>query len=200
VAGLLGLLIRAVLRRFLDGIRFDERLARWGVGRGEWSDGQRASILVARGAFWVVLLFGVLVGLTALSPEIASHLTLRLVQFIPDLIIALALIFVGLLLARFLARSVLISAVNLQIASARLLSLGVKWLVLVLTAAMALEHVGIGGQIVRLSFGILFGGIVLALALAVGLGSKDVVSRSWERQQSKGKEEEESYPRRFDPI
>lgn len=71
---------------------------------------------------------------------------------------------------------------NLQIHWARLLSLGVKWLVMVLTVAMALEHLGIGGDIVRLSFGILFGGIVLAAALAVGLGSKDMVSRSWERQ------------------
>lgn len=52
---------------------------------------------------------------------------------------------------------------------------------MVLTGAMALEHLGIGGDIVRLSFGILFGGIVLA-ALAVGLGSKEMVSRSWERQ------------------
>jgi hypothetical protein len=43
---------------------------------------------------------------------------------------------------------------------------------------------GIGGQIVTLSFAILFGGIVLALALALGLGSKDMVSRSWEKQDS----------------
>jgi hypothetical protein len=55
-------------------------------------------------------------------------------------------------------------------------------MVMVLTAAMALEQLGIGGQIVILSFAILFGGIVLALALALGLGSKDMVSRSWEKQ------------------
>jgi hypothetical protein len=92
-------------------------------------------------------------------------------------------------MARFLARSVLISAVNMQIQSARLLSLGVKWLVMVVSGAMALDHLGIGGEIVRLSFGILFGGIVLALALAVGLGSKDMVSRSWERQSGRAEEE-----------
>jgi hypothetical protein len=47
---------------------------------------------------------------------------------------------------------------------------------------MALEHLGIGGRILTLAFGIAFGGIALALALAVGLGSKDAVSRSLERQ------------------
>jgi len=97
----------------------------------------------------------------------------------------------GLLVSRFLARSVLISAVNMQIQSARLLSLGVKWLVMVLTFAMALEHLGIGGQIVQVGFAILFGGIVLTLALAVGLGSKEMVSRSWERQADKTERETE---------
>ncbi len=72
---------------------------------------------------------------------------------------------------------------NLQYA--RLLSAGVKWLVNVLAVAMALEHLGIGGGIIRLAFGILFGGIVLALALAVGLGSKELVSRSLDREASK---------------
>jgi hypothetical protein len=45
---------------------------------------------------------------------------------------------------------------------------------------MVLDHLEIGGNIVELAFGILFGGIVLTLALAVGLGSRDLVSRSLE--------------------
>jgi hypothetical protein len=53
--------------------------------------------------------------------------------------------------------------------------------VLVLTAAMVLDHLEIGGNIVALAFGILFGGIVLTLALAIGLGSRDLVSRSLEK-------------------
>jgi len=43
---------------------------------------------------------------------------------------------------------------------------------------MVLDHLQVGGHIVELAFGILFGGIVLTLALAVGLGSRDLVSRS----------------------
>ena len=56
---------------------------------------------------------------------------------------------------------------------------------MVLTIAMALDHLQIGSGIVHLAFGILFGGIVLALALAVGLGSKEMVSRSLERESSR---------------
>jgi hypothetical protein len=54
----------------------------------------------------------------------------------------------------------------------------VKWLVVVLSLAMALEHLKIAPRVVELAFGILFGGIVLALALAVGLGSKELVTKS----------------------
>jgi hypothetical protein len=53
--------------------------------------------------------------------------------------------------------------------------------VLVLTAATVLDHLEIGGMVVDLAFGILFGGIVLTLSLAVGLGSRDIVSRSLEK-------------------
>jgi hypothetical protein len=46
---------------------------------------------------------------------------------------------------------------------------------------MVLDHLQMGGHVVELAFGILFGGIVLTLALAVGLGSRDLVSRSLEK-------------------
>jgi hypothetical protein len=103
-----------------------------------------------------------------------------LLPYLTHVVGAAILLIAGTLIARFLARSVLIGAVNEQLQYARFLSLGIKWLVLVLTAAMVLEHLQIGGNIVGLAFGILFGGIVLTLALAVGLGSRDLVSRSLE--------------------
>jgi hypothetical protein len=57
--------------------------------------------------------------------------------------------------------------------------------VIVLAGAMALEHLRIAPGIVQLAFGILFGGIVFALVLAVGLGSKDLVTKSLERDGKK---------------
>jgi len=51
-----------------------------------------------------------------------------------------------------------------------------------LAVAMALEHLEIAPGIVKLAFGILFGGIVLALVLAVGLNSRELVNKSLERE------------------
>jgi hypothetical protein len=184
-----------LLRRFLRGIRFDERLEDWGLsGLAEWSPNKSPTLLVTRTVSWLVVLVGFLIGIAAFDAAITSELAMRLFRYLPNVVAAAALFLLGNVFARFLARGVLISAVNHNVQYARLLSLGVKWLVLILAAAMALEHLGIGGRIVELAFGILFGGIVLALALAVGLGSKDLVSRSLERQADKPAAEEAPEP------
>ena len=190
---MLAWIARVMIRRSLRGIAFDKRLEQWGLsGLAEWSPAQSPSLLIAGVAYWFIILVGVLVGLSALDATVTSALVLRLFNYLPNVLAACLIVAAGVIFARFAARGVLISAVNMQVHSARLLSLGVKWLVMVMAGAMALEHLGIGGSIVRLSFGILFGGIVLALALAVGLGSKDMVSRSLERQAGKQAEEEEA--------
>jgi hypothetical protein len=72
----------------------------------------------------------------------------------------------------------------------------VKWLVVVLAGTMALEQLRIAPRIVELAFGILFGGIVFALALAVGLGSKELVTKSLERDVRKTSREEIEDPLR----
>ena len=175
--------VRVVLLRVLRGVEFDRRAPQMGMtALTEWSPAGGPSALVARTAMWVVLALGLLVGLSALNATMPTQFAISVFQYIPDVLAALAILIAGNVIARFLARSVLIGAVNLQVQSARLLSVGVKWLVLILAWAMALEHLRIGGRILTLAFGILFGGMVLALAIGLGLGSKETVSRSLERQ------------------
>lgn len=198
VALLISLMLASVaaflLRRSLRGIDFDTKTMTWGmVTLTELSPGKSPSRLIVRIVFWGVILVGFMIGITALDTALTSQLLLRLFAFLPNFLAAVVLLLVGNVIARFLARGVLIGSVNMNVPYARLLSVGVKWLVIVLTSAMALDHLGIGGKIVDLAFAILFGGIVLALALAVGLGSKDLVSRSLERQSNVPAREEESF-------
>ena len=181
VLTLIGMLLSALLRRGLTATRFDEHLAR-GRGSVGWSPSVSPTALIARISFWACVVLGLIIGVSAFdaSYDTAARFTNSLLPFLTRVVGAALLLIAGTLTARFLARSVLIGAVNAQLHYARFLSLGVKWLMLVLTAAMALDHLQIGGHVVELAFGILFGGIVLTLALAVGLGSRDLVSRSLE--------------------
>ncbi len=170
-----------LLRKLLLAARIDERLT--GTSAiAEWSPTYTPTDLITRIVFWCIVLAGFLVGLEALGASSDNILSTRLLGYIPNILGAVVLLILGNVIARFLARGVLIGAVNMNLHYARLLSLGIKWLVMVFTAAMVLDHLAIGTAIVSLAFGILFGGIVLALALAVGLGSRDLVSRSLERE------------------
>jgi len=184
VAALFAWALAIILRRSLAGIDFDRRVVQAGFP-AEWSPSKSPTLLVTRAVAWTVMLVGFLVGISAFDLDLTSQLVARLFNYLPNVLAAVVVLIAGGLIARFLARSVLIGAVNLNLQYARLLSIGVKWLVTVLAVTIAIEHLGIGGGIIRLAFGILFGGIVLALALAVGLGSKELVSRSLDREANK---------------
>ena len=188
-----GMLLAAACKAILTRVHLDDKLASKRLpgavsSLGDWSPSHSPTLLISRTLLWLCIVVGVAIGITAFDAAYQANAQVEMfvLPYITHLIGAVLLLFAGGLIARFLSRSVLISAVNAQLQYARVLSLGVKWLVLVLTAAMALDHLRIGGTIVELAFGILFGGIVFALSLAVGLGSRDLVTRSIERIERPG--------------
>lgn len=194
---LVALLARRLVHRALQRIDFDERANELGLPLlSDLAPTIGPSVFVARVLQWVILLVGFLAGLSALDAVLPTQLALVIFDYLPNVLAALLILAIGTALARYLGRSVLVGAVNMQLQWARLLSTGVKWLVLVLAWTMALEHLGLGGLTLRLAFAIVFGGMVLAMALAVGLGGKDMVSRSLERQLHEGQKQ----PDRVDHV
>jgi hypothetical protein len=174
--------LRSALRRGLHRLDFDRRAESLGIAVGPWTPSGSAGALVASIVYWAVLALALLLGLTALDAALPSQFAVSVLQYVPHLVAAIAILMIGGIVAQFLARSMLIGAVNMGVQSARLLSLGVKWLVLIVAAAMALDHIGIGRSVLLLAFGIIFGGVVFAIALAVGLGARDAVSRALDQQ------------------
>src|SRR5579863_9859537 len=151
---LIGMAMSTILRKGLAFLKFDERLNR---GNSEWTPSSSPTSLIARAAFWGCVLLGLVIGVSAFDVSYATGapLPVSMLPYLTHLVGAVLLLIAGTLIARFLARSVLIGAVNAQLQYARFLSLGVKWLVLVLTAAMVLDHLEIGGIVAELAFGIL---------------------------------------------
>jgi hypothetical protein len=190
LSAVLAWILAAIVRRVLASLNFDERLGRWGFSSlAEWSPMNSPTRLISRSVAALVMISGVLIGIAAFDLDWTYLFVQKMFAYIPDVLAALVVLLVGNVLARFLARSVLIGAVNLNLQYARFLSIGVKWIVIVLAFAMALEHLRIAPGIVELAFGILFGGIVLTLALAIGLSSKDLIGKSLERDVKKASTE-----------
>ena len=175
--------VRFLLALLLPRLGVDRFAERSGIGDVARRAGltRRPSRTIALAVAWVVLAVFVLLAVAALDLRVAVDLVARAFAWLPHLLVAIALLVAGGLVAGFARRSVLIAAVNAGLPSARLVSSGVHAALLVLFAAMALEQVGLGQRVVLTAFAIFFGGLVLALALAFGLAGKEIARESLER-------------------
>jgi hypothetical protein len=189
-------LLRVVLRLLLRQLGFDRVAERAGLSHvfGKVGFTGQASGAVAAVTAFVVLAFFVLLALGSLDPLFARELVSRGLAYLPQVLVAAALLALGAIVAGFVRRGVLIAAVNRGLPSARLLAGFAQSALLILFAAMALEHLGVGRQIILVSFTILFGGVVFALSLAFGLAGRDLARELLERLARKGE------PPREDPL
>lgn len=194
-----GCLIAALARRavvhLLRLTRFDARWVRWGPAAGLGAPGALPSpaALIGGLVFWGLLLLGLLLGVEALEVPAATNLVTLLLWFLPNLVVAVVILAVGWLLANFLSQAALIGAVNAQIRGAPLIAFAVRWLVLVFAGGAALTQLGIAREMVLLAFGIAFGGPVLALAVAFGLGARHLAREILESRLRKDDDEQEPH-------
>jgi hypothetical protein len=168
--------LRLLVRLALPWLGFDRFAARTGVTVVLQKGGitSAPSSVLATALAWAVLGAFLLLAIGALDLQIAMNLLGQALAYLPQVLIAGAILLLGSLVSAFLRRSALIAAVNAGLASARLLAGAVQAGLMALFAAMALEHLGLGRQVILVSFTILFGGLVFALSLAFGLAGRDL--------------------------
>jgi hypothetical protein len=191
-------ILAAVAIRFSVGfllrwLAFDRFSERTGIRTVLQKGGIRAapSRVLALTLAWLVLAVFVLLAVAALDLTAAVNLVNEGFAYLPNLLVAGALLLLGSLVSGFVRRSVLIAAVNAGVPSARLLAGGAQAGLLILFAAMALEHLGLGRQVILTSFTILFGGVVFALALAFGLAGRDIARETLDRMRARRPEDDE---------
>jgi hypothetical protein len=174
----LALLAGRVARFLLRRSAVERRATR--LGLSSWLE--RAGILSATAVLvrLVQVAFAIMTAvlvLYALDSALASDLTKRFFLYLPNLVVGVTMFFVGILAARVVARTVLIGAVNRGLPAAKLLASITRAAIVLLASAVALEHLGIGRTILPAAMLILLAGVTFALALAVGLGTRDLVGR-----------------------
>jgi small-conductance mechanosensitive channel len=130
--------------------------------------------LLSRLVFWVAWVCFLLLGASVLGIVGLQEYTARFFLFLPRLFAALVILFLGSLAASFFSRATLLAAVNANLRSSRLLSVSVRIVISVFTLSMMFEVLGVAEQTMLLAFGIVFGAAMLALAIAFGLGGKDL--------------------------
>ena len=103
---------------------------------------------------------------------------------------ALVILFFGLLAASFFSRAALLAAVNVNFRSSRLLSISIRIIISIFALSMVFEVLGVAKETMLSAFGTAFGAVMLSLAIAFGIGGKDVAREFLEKRLITGKKEE----------
>jgi len=139
------------------------------------------SHLAGRMLYWGLVVLTAIAALGALDVKAINQLATSFLNYLPHVLTAAVILIAGMLLSNFVARTALIAAVNANFPAAATAAGLARWGVLLAALAMALEQLGIAQNIVVVGFGITLGGVVLAAAIALGLGAKDLAKEFLER-------------------
>jgi hypothetical protein len=202
IVGLIGLLIAFAFKYLLRAILHLSRLDRLSEESGASRMLRHAALpsiteLLSRSLFWLTWLGFILVGISVLGITSLQEQISHLFQLLPQVLIAILILFVGLLTGNFLSRAALLTAVNAGYRSPQLWSGSIRFVIWILAITMALEQVGLARQTVITAFSIIFGALMLALAIAFGLGGRDLAQQTLEKyfgekKNERGKEQEPS--------
>lgn len=136
----------------------------------------------------------ILVGFSVLEIASLQEQISWLFRFLPEVFVAILIMFLGVTIANFLSRAALLAAVNAGHPSAKILSWAIRFVIWILAITMTLEELGLAKQTVIAAFSIVFGATMLGLAIAFGLGGQDLARKSLERYFGDSKKAKDKEP------
>jgi flagellar biosynthesis protein FliQ len=128
-----------------------------------------------------VILASLIIGFNLLGLTYITDLLGRVVLFLPKVMVALLILAFGSYFAKFVGNAVTAYCRNVHLQDADILGRLAQYAILAFVVLIALDQVNVGGDIVRQTFLIVLAGVVLALALAFGIGGKDWAAEMLER-------------------
>ena len=183
--------VKVVLRTVLRLVKFDKLSENAGASQLLSKAAlPSATEMLSRFAFWVAWLGFILLGVSVLGILGLQEQVARFFLFLPRLFVALLIMFFGLLAASFFSRAALLAAVNANMPSPRVLSLAVRSIIIVFVFSVVFEELGLAETTMLVAFGIAFGALMLGLAIAFGMGGRDLAQRLLEKMFVRGKKEE----------
>jgi len=180
----IGWLLRVIFARIFRTLKLDRFAENLGLKevlhRGGIKD--PLSEIFSRIIGWITIITFTIISLRALEIPALEGLLERFFLYLPHVFTAALILFLGYLLSNFLGRAALIASVNAGIKVSGLIGKLVKLIVFILSVTMSLEQLGIGSNTIVVAFAIAFGGVILALALALGLGGRDIAKEYLEKK------------------
>ena len=176
-------ILQAIVTRVLRGVGFENWMERGGVKQffdRAQTDHTPSSILGIL-VFWFVFIIAITMAADALGLQQISGFLNQLIAFIPSIIVAVLILFLATLLANFVSRIVRGAT------GSGILATITQYVIIIYAVFAAITQLGIAVELTAPTFLILLGAIALALAIAFGLGgrevARDIVEKAYNRRQ-----------------
>jgi len=171
-------LLRMGAVKLLKLLRFDGASEKTGITgflrKGEIT--KTPSEIIGSLIYWFIMILVIIASLDALGLPIVSDILNDIFLYIPNVVAAIIVLILGVLFGNLLSAVVRTAASNAGLTAAEALGKVSFYAIIFFSGAIALIQLGVGEEIVASAFGIVFGAAALALALAFGLGGKDVAA------------------------
>ena len=193
VGWLIAKAVRFAVERALRAINFHVLTERAGTDNFLQQAGMRGDTTTLFGlvAFWLVVLATLIIAFNGMGLTYITDLLGRVVIFVPKFLIAMVVMVFGAYCARFVGNAVQNYCTDAQIPDAEMLGRLVRYAIMLFVVMIALSQIEVGGDIVQRTFLVILAGLMLAIALAFGLGGKDwaaALLQRWWPQQGKDRE------------
>ena len=175
---LLARAVRALVGYLLTFTRFEMLAEKSGIDAFLKQGGIELTLrdLMAGIGYWLIILLSFLIAANSLGLMVVAELFTRVTLYVPHVLVAILILVFGAVVARFLGGLVLAFARNIGVEGSQTMANIATYALMVFVVFVALEQLNIGMEILSSAFRIGFGAVCLALALAFGLGGRDLAA------------------------
>jgi hypothetical protein len=179
IGWLLSKIVRSVVSKAFKAAKINDLSSRIELDKllGKGGITYSLSDLLGVICYWLGLLITFMVAVNAVGLTIAADLLNKVVLYIPNVIAALFILILGMFASTLLKNIVQTAANNAGLSQSKLLAQVVESVVIAFAIFVGLEQLKIGIRITELTISIVLGSVGLGLALAFGLGCKDIAGK-----------------------
>lgn len=172
-----------LIERGLRAVGLEGAVERSGIGDFVQRSGTKLTIsgIIAKLIKYSIFLIFVQAAANVLGIPQLTEIINRIILFVPNVVVAMAIIVVGSLIARFLSGLVRSSVSELGVGSPNLLATLTQYIVLGFSIIAAIDQLGIAATLINTLLIGLIGSVALAVGLAFGLGGRDVAAQITQR-------------------
>jgi len=196
---LLAKAIQLAVVKGLKSINFNVVTERAGIDSFLQQGGAKTDTIDILGVlvYWLVILAALMIAFNSLGLALVTELVGRIAMFVPKVMVAVLVLVFGAYFSRFIDKAITTYGKNVGLADAEMLGRLARYAIMVFVVLIALEQVQVATELVRLTFLILLAGLVLALALAFGIGSQhraaELLERWWPTHSKKSVTDKEYF-------